>query len=79
MSKKRTHQVHEKKTEKMSITISKETLMLADRAARRQIAIENGSYRQSGTGVHGGNNKQRNRRDRHASNNKMRNWSHSDE
>ncbi len=79
MAKNRTHQVHAKKTERMSFTITKETLLVADRKARREASIEAGTYRQSGNGVHGGTDKQRNRRDRHDIRKKMKRWGNSDE
>jgi len=79
MAKNRTHQVQAKKKERMTITISKDTLLQAERRARREAAIEAGTYRQSGNGVHGGTDKQRNRRDRHDIRKQMKRWGNSDE
>jgi hypothetical protein len=64
MAKHRVHEVREKKKDDMIIRIGKDFLLNAERRARRQAAIESGNYRCSGTGVHGGNDKARNRRDR---------------
>ena len=57
------HEVREKKKER-PLVISKEFLLKAERSARREVAIESGTYRRTGAGVHGGNNNARNRRDR---------------
>lgn len=64
MAKQRVHEVREKKKDSMSFTIGKDFLLNAERRARREAAIASGNYRCSGAGVHGGNNKARNRRDR---------------
>ncbi|MBX9686709.1 MAG: hypothetical protein K2X27_08405 [Candidatus Obscuribacterales bacterium] len=64
MSKNRTHTVTPKKADNNVIRISKEFLLKSERAARREVAIETGTYRQSGSGTHGGTNRQNNRRDR---------------
>lgn len=65
MAKQRTHEVKARKDKnKLSIKISKETMIRADRAARRQAQIDAGLLRPCGTGVHGGSDRERNRRDR---------------
>lgn len=64
MAKHRTHEVREKKKDEMTIRIGKDFLLKAERRARREAAIASGNHRCSGTGVHGGSDKARNRKDR---------------
>lgn len=55
-------------------TITQEDFLKMDRAARRQAAIEAGQNRTSGCGVHGGNKKQRHKRDRRDGKQATRNY-----
>ncbi len=66
MAKKRMHQVNAGKAKNPNHvgTITQADILKMDRAARRTAAIEAGQNRTSGCGVHGGNKKQRHKRDR---------------
>lgn len=76
MAKKRMHQVNAGKAKNPNHvgTITQGDILKMDRAARRQAAIESGHNRTSGCGVHGGNNKQRNKRDRRNGKLEIRNY-----
>ena len=78
MAKHRSHEVRMKKQDSMSFTIGRDFLLNAERRARREAAIAAGTNRTSGTGVHGGNNKQRNRRDRRDSRLEIRRGGYND-
>lgn len=58
-------------------TISKEDLLVMDRANRRQEQIDSGINLGSGSGVHGGGKRDRNRKDRREGRQQIRNrdWS----
>ena len=76
MSKHRTHQVAQKskKNPLFCGTITREDQLKMDRAARRRDRIESGVLSPVGTGVHGGDKQQRNRRDRRQAKTATRNW-----
>lgn len=60
-----------RKEETMTIALSAESLQKADAAARRKVRIAVGQ-RQSGAGLHGGSDRQNNRRDRRRANQDLR-------
>lgn len=62
MAKKKAQPVVMKKEERMGFTITAEMQMDADRAARRQVRIAQGTFARGGR--HGGSDKANNRRDR---------------
>lgn len=66
MAKQKTHEVRQKdrKNPNHVGTITKEMLLQMDRAGRRQERIESGINAMSGSGVHGGGKRDRNRKDR---------------
>lgn len=73
--KKKGHVVHPKKTKNpLHVgTITVEDQLVMDRAARRKAEIESGVNPRSGTGAHGGNKRQRRRKDRRAGKAELRN------
>ncbi len=66
MARQKVHEVKEKKKDEMKIFIGKDFLLKAERRARREAAIEAGTYKSSGCGVHGGSKRDGNRRKRQA-------------
>ena len=66
--KKKGHVVHSKKDRNpLHVgTITVEDQLVMDRAARRQAQIDSGLNPASGSGAHGGNKRQRRRKDRRA-------------
>jgi hypothetical protein len=71
--KRNSHQVHvPRDRSKLTIHISSEELMKMDRAARREAQIAQGTYVKGG--VHGGDKKLRNKRDRREARDAARNW-----
>ncbi len=79
MAKHRTHEVRQKgrKDPYHVGTITSEQLRTMDRANRRQEQIESGINLASGSGVHGGGKRDRNRKDRREGRQQVRNsdWS----
>jgi hypothetical protein len=70
---KRMHEVKAKTKNPNCIgTISAEDLRKMDNRARREIRIASGINTASGSGVHGGNKQQLNRRDRRAGKDQLR-------
>ncbi len=66
MAKHRTHEVRQKgrKDPNHVGTITSEMIRMMDRAGRRQDRIASGINAMSGCGVHGGDKRKRNRKDR---------------
>ena len=64
MAKKNAQPVTARKKERMGFTITMKQQLLAERAARRQVDIDTGRYRQTGLGRQGGSDAQNNRRER---------------
>ena len=79
MAKHRTHEVRQKAGKDPSHvgTITSEQLRAMDRATRRQERIESGINTMSGSGVHGGGKRDRNRKDRREGRQQIKNrdWS----
>lgn len=69
---KRMRSVQAPKGEDTSIVISKERMLQIDRSARREVRIATQGQRQTGSGVHGGSDRQNNRRDRQRTNQELR-------
>lgn len=80
MSKHRTHHVAQgQKRDPYHVgTITQHDLLKMDRAARRQAQIDSGVGYGNGSGVHGGDKKTRNRRDRRQNKVDTRNWRDAD-
>ncbi|MCC7531462.1 MAG: hypothetical protein IT342_23365 [Candidatus Melainabacteria bacterium] len=79
MAKHRTHEVRQKvrKDPNHVGTITREQILKMDRAGRRQERIESGINTMSGSGVHGGGKRDRNRKDRREGRQQIKNsdWS----
>jgi hypothetical protein len=79
MAKHRTHEVRQKDRKDPNYvgTITKEQLLKMDRAGRRLERIESGINAGSGSGVHGGGKRERNRKDRREGRQQIKNrdWS----
>ncbi len=69
MAKQRTHEIRAKKKTSATHcgTITAEEIRKMDNASRRQQRIATGHNPASGTGIHGGGKKERNRKDRRES------------
>lgn len=55
-------------------TITRDDLLLMQRAGRRQDDIDAGVNKARGTGLHGGNKRQKSRRERQESRKEIRDW-----
>lgn len=76
MAKNRTHEVRQKnRKDPLHVgTISSEQLRKMDNAQRRKERIESGVNPFSGSGVHGGGKRERNRKDRRDARQQTRDW-----